>query len=75
MRIVLQLSLIHILVNKAEEPKTLKATISGKVCESGDIVVKEVKIAKPEPGIERHLAGCTTALSDLCGERFRKFRC
>ena len=39
-----------IIVNKAEEPKTLKATISGKVCESGDIVVKEVKIAKPEPG-------------------------
>lgn len=39
-----------IIVNKAEEPKDTKVTIAGKICESADIVVKEVKIAKPESG-------------------------
>ena len=39
-----------IIVNKAEQPKDTKVTVCGKICESGDIVVKEVMIAKPEPG-------------------------
>jgi len=39
-----------IIVNKAEREKDTKVTVCGKICESGDIVVKEVKIAKPEPG-------------------------
>ena len=39
-----------IIVNKAEQPKDTKVTVCGKICESGDIVVKEVMIAKPESG-------------------------
>lgn len=39
-----------IIVNKSQEPADTKVTIAGKNCESGDIVVKEVMIAKPEPG-------------------------
>ncbi len=39
-----------IIVNKAEEEKTTQVTISGKICESADILIKEIKIAKPEPG-------------------------
>ena len=39
-----------IIVNKANEPANKKVTIAGKNCESGDIVVKEVMIATPEPG-------------------------
>ena len=31
-------------------PKDTKVTVAGKICESGDIVVKEVMVAKPEPG-------------------------
>lgn len=39
-----------IIVNKAEEEKNTEVTVCGKLCESGDIVVKNVTIAKPEPG-------------------------
>ena len=39
-----------VIVNKAEQPKDTKVTVAGKICESGDIVVKEVMVAKPEPG-------------------------
>jgi len=39
-----------IIVNKAEQEKDTKVTVSGKLCESGDIVVKEVMVAKPESG-------------------------
>ena len=33
--------------NKASENKNYKATISGKCCESGDVIAKDVYIAKP----------------------------
>lgn len=36
--------------NKASCEKNYKATISGKCCESGDIIVKDVLISKPERG-------------------------
>ncbi len=39
-----------IIVNKTQQPKDTKVTVSGKLCESGDIVVKELMVAKPEPG-------------------------
>lgn len=39
-----------LIANKAVEPKTDLVTISGKCCESGDILIRDVKIAKPERG-------------------------
>lgn len=39
-----------IVANKAEEPKTDLVTISGKCCESGDVLIRDIKIAKPERG-------------------------
>lgn len=39
-----------LVANKADEPKTDLVTISGKCCESGDILIKDIKIAKPERG-------------------------
>jgi len=39
-----------IIANKAEEPKLDLVTISGKCCESGDVLIKDIKIAKPERG-------------------------
>ncbi|MEG0593273.1 MAG: diaminopimelate decarboxylase, partial [Coprobacillus sp.] len=39
-----------LIVNKAEEPKDTKVTIAGKICESGDIMIKDIKIANPESG-------------------------
>lgn len=39
-----------VIVNKSEEVRDIKVTVAGKICESGDIVVKEVMVAKPEPG-------------------------
>lgn len=39
-----------VIVNKAEQPCDTKVTVSGKVCESADIVVKEIKVPKPESG-------------------------
>lgn len=39
-----------VIVNKASEEKNSRVTVCGKICESGDIVVKDVMIAKPEAG-------------------------
>ncbi len=39
-----------IITNKAEEPKTEVVTICGKCCESGDILITDAKIARPERG-------------------------
>jgi diaminopimelate decarboxylase len=39
-----------IVANKAEEPKTDVVTICGKCCESGDILIRDAKIAHPERG-------------------------
>ncbi|MEG0684150.1 MAG: diaminopimelate decarboxylase, partial [Coprobacillus sp.] len=39
-----------LIVNKAEEPRDTKVTIAGKICESGDIMIKDIDIAKPESG-------------------------
>ena len=39
-----------LVANKADEPKTDLVTISGKCCESGDILIRDIKIAKPERG-------------------------
>lgn len=38
------------LANKAEEPRDTKVTVAGKHCESGDVLIREVMIARPEPG-------------------------
>lgn len=39
-----------VIANKAEEAKTEEVTICGKCCESGDILIKDVKVASPERG-------------------------
>lgn len=39
-----------VIANKADEPKTDMVTISGKCCESGDILIKDIKMANPERG-------------------------
>ncbi|NTW91504.1 MAG: diaminopimelate decarboxylase, partial [Erysipelotrichaceae bacterium] len=39
-----------IIANKAAQPKTIKVDISGKCCESTDILIKEQLIAVPERG-------------------------
>ncbi len=39
-----------IIVNKAEQTKDTLVTVAGKVCESADIVIKELKVANPESG-------------------------
>jgi len=38
------------LANKAEAPATDVVTIAGKHCESGDVLVRDVHVAPPEPG-------------------------
>ncbi len=38
------------LANKAETPATDVVTIAGKHCESGDVLVRDVFVAPPEPG-------------------------
>jgi diaminopimelate decarboxylase len=38
-----------IIVNKAEEEKDALVTIAGKNCESGDILIKDIKMANPQP--------------------------
>jgi diaminopimelate decarboxylase len=38
------------LANKAEVPATDVVTVAGKHCESGDVLVRDVHIAPPEPG-------------------------
>lgn len=45
-----QAKYMGIIANKADEPKTDMVTISGKCCEAGDILIKDVNIAKPERG-------------------------
>ncbi|MBC7294059.1 MAG: diaminopimelate decarboxylase, partial [Thermoleophilia bacterium] len=39
-----------ILANKAAMPPDTVVTIAGKHCESGDILIKDTLIARPEPG-------------------------
>lgn len=39
-----------VVANKAEEPRTDVVTICGKCCESGDILIRDANIAKPERG-------------------------
>jgi diaminopimelate decarboxylase len=39
-----------VIANKAEEEKTEVVTISGKCCESGDILIRDLQIAHPERG-------------------------
>lgn len=39
-----------VIANKAAEPKTQVATICGKCCESGDILIHDQKMAEPERG-------------------------
>lgn len=39
-----------LICNKADYVKNYKATISGKCCESGDILIKDVFISKPKRG-------------------------
>lgn len=39
-----------VIANKAEVEKTEVVTICGKCCESGDILIKDVKIPHPESG-------------------------
>ena len=39
-----------VLANKAEEEKTEVLTVCGKCCESGDILIHDLKVAKPEAG-------------------------
>ena len=38
------------LANKAEAPETDVVTVAGKHCESGDVLVRDVHIAPPQPG-------------------------
>ena len=38
------------LANKAGEPADTTVTVAGKHCESGDILIKDAVIAKPDPG-------------------------
>ncbi len=38
------------LANRAEEPAGMSVTVAGKHCESGDVLVRDVLIARPEPG-------------------------
>ncbi len=39
-----------IIANKADQPRTMVATIAGKHCESGDIVVTDAPLQEPEVG-------------------------
>ena len=39
-----------IVANKAEEEKDTVVTIAGKNCESGDILIKDIKMANPVSG-------------------------
>jgi diaminopimelate decarboxylase len=38
------------LATKADVPATVPVTVAGKHCESGDVLVRDVSIAPPEPG-------------------------
>ncbi|MBE0476633.1 MAG: diaminopimelate decarboxylase [Coriobacteriia bacterium] len=39
-----------LIANKADEPREMVATIAGKHCESGDIVVRDAPLQRPEVG-------------------------
>ena len=38
------------LASKADVPATVEVTVAGKHCESGDVLVRDVAVAPPEPG-------------------------
>jgi diaminopimelate decarboxylase len=38
------------LANKADEPAATKVTVAGKHCESGDVLIRDAVIARPEAG-------------------------
>ena len=38
------------IANKAETPPSVEVTVAGKHCESGDVLVRDVLVAPPEPG-------------------------
>ena len=38
------------LANKAERPADTRVTVAGKHCESGDILIRDAVLARPEPG-------------------------
>ena len=38
------------LATKADVPATVPVTVAGKHCESGDVLVRDISIAPPEPG-------------------------
>lgn len=39
-----------VLANKYHEPRDTTVTVTGKICESGDIIAKDILLAKPEVG-------------------------
>lgn len=39
-----------IMAGKAEEPAEDVVTVCGKCCESGDVLIRDIPVAKPEPG-------------------------
>ena len=39
-----------VIANKADEEKTETVTICGKCCESGDILIRDLKVPEPEQG-------------------------
>ncbi len=39
-----------IIANKCDEPKTEVVTLAGKCCESGDLIIEDIKMAKAERG-------------------------
>ncbi|OFW55909.1 MAG: diaminopimelate decarboxylase [Actinobacteria bacterium RBG_16_64_13] len=41
---------LGMLANKADEPADTKVTVAGKHCESGDILIRDAVIQRPEPG-------------------------
>ena len=39
-----------ILANKADQPAEEEVTVCGKCCESGDVLIKDIKLAQPQSG-------------------------
>ncbi|GAB4244427.1 MAG: diaminopimelate decarboxylase [Thermoleophilia bacterium] len=39
-----------IVANRATAPRDTVVTVAGKHCESGDILIKDIKLARPQPG-------------------------
>jgi diaminopimelate decarboxylase len=46
-----------LLANRAAEPETGKVTVSGKYCESGDILIREIGLPEPRAGDILAMAG------------------